>query len=321
MRLTLAAGLIAAAFALPATAQVKLAHDSPADPTASGTYVWGHAFAEALRASGMEVDEFERGALGDEAERLDQLSQGLLEVSMSDLRSAGQLDSLIFGAYLPYFFEDSAELDRALHEGGMLARVNEGTTPKGVRVLGFAHLGLSSGIFNTKSPVASVEDMADLRMRALDELQIALYEAWGSNGTIVSWGEVPNALQTGVADGYINPPFVPLMFGHTGFIKHYTDARIIPSTRLALASEDWYQGLSEEDRAKVDAAVMAADAANREWLESRGDILAELEKAGIAVIELSPEARAEFQRRSEAVYESGPVSAEQIAIWEKALGR
>ena len=56
--------------------------------------------------------EFQRGALGEEAERLDQVSQGLLEVSMSDVKSAGTLDSLIFGVYLPYFFADAAEVDK-----------------------------------------------------------------------------------------------------------------------------------------------------------------------------------------------------------------
>ena len=37
---------------------------------------------------------------------------------------------------------------------------------------------------------------------------------------------MPNALQTGVADGYLNPAFVPLLFGHTDFIKFYTDAAV-----------------------------------------------------------------------------------------------
>ena len=72
--------------------------------------------------------------------------------------------------------------------------------------------------------------------RALDETQIKLFESWGTKGTIVSWSEVPNALQTGVADGYMNPAFVPLMFGHTDFIKHYTNASMVPSPTLALAT-------------------------------------------------------------------------------------
>ncbi|MEQ8451520.1 MAG: TRAP transporter substrate-binding protein [Nitratireductor sp.] len=315
---------LAAAIGLapPVLAQtVKVALDSPPDLEQSGTYVWANAFATYLNENGIEAEEFQRGALGEEAERLDQVSQGLLEVSMSDVKSAGTLDTLIYGVYLPYFFDDLGEVDKALYAGGMLEKINAGTTPKGVRVLGVAHLGLPAGIFNTKKPVAGVADMAGLRMRALDEIQISLFEAWGSTGTIVSWAEVPNALQTGVADGYINPPFVPLLFGHTGFIKHFTDAGTSPSVRLAIASEDWYQGLSEEERQTVDDAVKAADKANRAWLEKRSGILDALEEAGIAVTRLTPEARAEFREKSRAVYTAGPVNADQLATWSASLGR
>ncbi|MEM1315004.1 MAG: TRAP transporter substrate-binding protein DctP [Pseudomonadota bacterium] len=315
----LAAALIAVA--APAAAEVKIALDSPADLENSGSYVWAHAFAEHLNANGMEAVEFERGALGEEAERLDQVSQGLLEISMSDVKSAGQLANITYGVYLPYLFENAAALDEALAAGGLLEKINEGTTAQGVRVLAFTALGLPSGIFNTKQAVESLDDMSDLRMRALDETQIKLYEAWGSTGTMVSWSEVPNALQTGVADGYLNPPFVPLMFGHTDFITHFTDASITPAMRIAIASEDWYQGLSDDERATVDAAAAKATAANRAWLLTRTDVLEQLEEAGVAVTRLSPEAREAFVAASMKTYADGVLSEDEVAAWLAAAGR
>ena len=318
MMAALALGALCAA---PAVAEVKIALDSPADPTGSGTYVWAHAFAEHLNANGMEAVEYERGALGEEAERLDQVSQGLLEVSMSDVKSAGQLANITYGVYLPYLFENVGQLDEALERGGLLEKINEGTTAQGVRVLAFTALGLPAGIFNTKQPVEKIEDMSALRMRALDETQIKLYEAWGSTGTMVSWSEVPNALQTGVADGYINPPFVPLMFGHTDFIKHFTDASILPAMRIAIASEDWYQGLSDEERAIVDDAAAKATEANRTWLQTRTGILEELEAAGVTVTRLSPEAREAFVEASMKTYTDGVLSADEVAVWLAAAGR
>ena len=304
----------------PALAQtVKVALDSPADLENSGSYVWAHAFVSALNENGMTAEEYQRGALGGEAERLDQVSQGLLEISLSDVKSAGSLNSLMFGVFLPYFFDSTEQVDKALYDGGMLEQINAGTAPKGVRVLAVMHGGLPAGIFNTKKPVESVADMADLRMRALDEIQIELFKSWGSTGTIVSWPEVPNALQTGVADGYLNPPVVPLMFGHTDFIKYFTDAATSPSLRIVIASEDWYQGLSDADRAVVDEAVLKANAANRAWLEPRQEgIFKALQDAGVTVTRLSPEARAEFREKSQAVYDGGPVTREQIEAWTSA---
>ena len=317
---------LAAAFAAalvmagPAAAQIKVALDSPPDLESSGSYVWAHAFTEHLNANGMAAEEFQRGALGGDDELFDQVSQGLLEVSMSPLGITGSLDSLIYGLRLPFFFESMEEVDKALYDGGMLEKINEGTTSKGVRVLAVNSVGQGSGIFNTKTKVDTVADMAGLRMRALDESQIDLFKAWGAAGTIVSWAEVPNALQTGVAEGYLNPPIVPLLFGHTDFIKFFTDAETSPSLRVTIVSEDWYQGLSDEDRAKVDAAADAANKANREWLAKQEAVYDRLEAAGVTISRLSDDARAAFREASAPAYESGLLSKEQIATWTTAKG-
>lgn len=316
------ATLLATALVLssPAAAQIKVALDSPADLQGSGSYVWAHAFVEHLNANGLKAEEYQRGALGGDDELFDQVSQGLLEVSMSPLNITGSLDNMIYGLRLPYFFDNMEQVDRALYEGGMLEKINEGTTPKGVRVLAVNTVGQGSGIFNSKKSIKSVADMAGLRMRALDESQIELFEAWGASGTIVNWAEVPNALQTGVADGYLNPPVVPLLFGHTDFLKFFTYAEVSPSLRVTIVSEDWYQGLSEEERKKIDDAAEAANKANREWLKAQASVYEKLKEAGVEVTSLSPEARDEFRKASAPAYESGLISAEQIEAWRKAKG-
>ncbi|MDQ0313605.1 TRAP transporter substrate-binding protein [Amorphus orientalis] len=320
-RLAAAAALAAALSASgPAFAQIKVALDSPPSVEESGSYAWANAFTTYLNANGLEAEEYERGALGGDDELFDQVSQGLLEVSMSPLGITTSVDDLIYGLRLPYFFESMEEVDRALYEGGMLEKINEKLTPSGVRVLAVDTVGQPVGIFNTKHPVNQMSDMSDLRMRALDESQIELYKAWGTTGTIVSWAEVPNALQTGVADGYLNPPIVPLLFGHTDFIKYFTDAKISPSLRVAIASEDWYQGLSDADRKTVDAAVEAANKANRDWLKQQGGTFDRLKEAGVEITELSPEAREAFEKASATTYDSGLLTAEQVEMWKAAKG-
>ena len=83
-----AAALALALIAPVAQAQVKIALDSPPDPQRSGTFVFAHALAEHLNANGMAARELPVNAIGGEAERLDQTSQGLLEVNMADLARA-----------------------------------------------------------------------------------------------------------------------------------------------------------------------------------------------------------------------------------------
>lgn len=323
MKLTrfLAASGVVFALALPARAEVKIALDSPPDMVRSGSYVWAHIFGEHLNANGIEAQEYERNSLGEEAERLDQVSQGLLEVSMSDAKSVGALDGTISGAMMPYFFDGMDQLDHAMDEGGMLERINASITPRGVRLLAIVYNGTPAGIFTTDVPIRTLDDMRGVRMRALDENQITTFEHWGARGTIVSWSEVPNALQTGVAGGYINPAFVPLTYGHTAFIRYFTNAEMSPSVRVAIASEDWFQGLSDEERQIVYAAVEQANAANRELVSDDAAILEELEAAGIEVIELSAEERARFREASQPIYRATNMPDGALEAWNAAVGR
>jgi len=116
-----------------------------------------------------------------------------------------------------------------------------------------------------------------------------------SGGRPIPWSEIYNALQTGIADGYMNPAFVPIMFKHTEVLKYYSDVKALPALRVALCSEDWYQGLSAKDRALVDEGVAKADAAIRDWskkVEAEG--LDAARKAGMEVYVNTAAEKAQF---------------------------
>lgn len=308
--------LLAASTAMAASAEVKIALDSKPDLATSGSDNWAATFGAALTEAGMEVRELPRGSVGNEAEKFDQVSTGLLEVSLSDVRSIAQVDPFIYGVRLPYIFDDIAHMDRALEAGKVFERINENLAGQDIMLLALAPLGPSSGVITTKQAVRSPADMSSLRMRALDDAQIAMYEAWGSAGTIVPWGEVPAALQTGVVDGYLNSPLVPVTWGQTDFVKNFSDARVIWPLRAVLVSKDWYDGLSADDRAAVDGAVDAADAATRTWLDEVSvSGLVSLEELGVTVQRLTDEERAAFREMSKPVYDSGLMPSEDVKLW------
>ena len=299
-----------------ASAEVKIALDGKPDLKQSGSYVWAHTFGNALKAAGMEVREMPRGSVGNESEKFDQVSTGLLEVSLSDVRAIAQVDPFIYGVRLPYIFDDAAHMDRSIEAGKVFDRVNANLAKQDALAVALVPIGPSSGIITTKAAVRKPADMAKLRMRALDDAQIAMYKAWGSSGTIVPWGEVPAGLQTGVIDGYLNSPFVPVLFGQTDFVRNFSDAGVIITMRAVIVSKAWYDGLSNTDRGAVDAAVKAADAANREWL-SKASVsgLKALEEKGVTVQRLTKEERAAFREASKPVYDSGLMPSEDVKVW------
>ncbi|WP_417712617.1 TRAP transporter substrate-binding protein [Roseibium aggregatum] len=304
------------AVATPAAAEVKIALDTKPDLETSGSYNWAHAFGEALKQAGMDVRELPRGSIGNEAEVFDQVTTGLLEISLADVRSVAQVDPFIYGVRLPYIFDDIDHMDRALAAGKVFEQVNAKLADQDAILLALAPLGPASGVITTTTAVRSPADMSSLRMRALDDAQIAMYEAWGSSGTVVPWGEVPAGLQTGIINGYLNSPFIPVLFGQTDFVKNFSDARVIWPLRAVIASKAWYDGLSDADRAAVDAAVKTADAATRDWLtEASENGLKMLEEKGVTVQRLSPEERAVFREASKAVYDSGLMPSEDVKTW------
>ena len=286
-----------------AAGEIKLALDCPPDAEKCGTYLWSKTFSDYLESQGMKVKLYPKDALGAEAEKLDQVSQGLLEISNSDLSKAGSLDPTIFGFYLPFLFEDMNHFYRTLSNTDLLDKINAGTTKRGVRVLALVPVGDMSGIVTTKKFIKTPADFEGIRMSALDKKQAKWLEIWGANAVVIPWAEIYNALQTGVADGYMNPAFVPIMFKHTEVLKYYSDAKVAPALRVSICSEEWFKGLNDKDQAVIDAGVAKANDELKAWVkkaEEQG--LGALKKAGMQVYVNSSEDKAKFAELIRASY-------------------
>lgn len=303
-RLSRAAAVAAACAALwswaaPAAAsEVRIAVGCP-EVDACSDWLWARDFAQRLNEGGMPARVFANGALGRDPEVVDQLSQGLLQVGLTNFVMIRQVDQTVVGFNLPYLFADQDHMFRTIDRTDIVAGIDQRMNRQGLRIAGLIGLGGPVGIFNDKRPVASVADLRGLRLRAIDRSQLTVLENWGVNGVVVDMAEVAAGLQSGVLDGYVNPPVVALIFNHTDRLRHYTDAQVFPGFRAALMSHDWYRGLTAAQRRTVDEAAAAATAANREW--TRRMEVRELEilaQRGVTVTRLSPEARAEFETLS-----------------------
>jgi TRAP-type C4-dicarboxylate transport system substrate-binding protein len=304
--------LVLASFCAVEAGEIKIALDCPPDLDKCGTYVFSKAFSDHLVASGLSVKLYPDQALGNEDEKLDQVSQGLLEVSNSFLGKAGQLDPTIFGFNLYYLFDSLAHADRVIEDTDVMDRINAGLTKKGVRLLALASVGSFSGLANSKRPIKTPADMKGLRMRAMDKVQTEYLSAWGASTVIVPWAEIYNALQTGVADGYINPAIVPVMFKHTELLKHYSDVKVGVPFRVIICSEQWYKALSAKDRKIVDEAVVKGVAANRAWqTRMEKSDLDTLKAAGVQVHVNTAEERAQFENLARPLY--AKVTSPEIA--------
>ncbi len=274
---------------------IKLALDSPPDAAKSGTYLWSKTFADYLTANGTQIKLYPKDSLGAEAEKLDQVSQGLLEISNSDLAKAGSIDPRVSGFALPFLFKDPAHFYRTVENSNLLPAINDKMSKQGVRLMAVIPLGAMTGISTTKKFIKTPGDFDGIRMRAMDKEQAKTFQILGANTVIIPWAEIYNSLQTGVADGYLNPAFVPIMFKHTEVLKYYSAVNFAVSLRVAICSEDWYKSLTDQKRTLIDQAVDKANLAVQDWVSNVGkNELSNLEKAGMQVYQNTKEEKALF---------------------------
>jgi TRAP-type C4-dicarboxylate transport system substrate-binding protein len=288
-------------------ASLSLALDNTPDREAAGTFRWADTFEKSLKAQGWDTETFPRDSIGGENERMDQVQSGILDVSMSNLGKAVQLNPELRVIQLPYTFSDIAHEQRFFTESDFLDQINATLADHDVRILAVVPNGGFLGIFNTKQAVHSVSDMKGLRMRALDQSQLTMFDMMGASGVVIPWAEVPNAIQTGIADGYVNPAGVPLTFGQTSLFKHYSDAKVTISARMAIASTQWWDGLSDDEKAQVNKAVAEANTDVFSWAAAIDQShMAQLTKEGIAVYQPTPAEIATFREATAAMKTNVP---------------
>ena len=296
---------------------ISVALDGEPNPETNPEGAWLKGFADSLKDHGISVKIFPSDSIGNEKERLDQVSQDLINVDLATSSTPFTLSKRLQGLALPFFFESGEDFDDIMDHSDLLDQINEELVPNGIRLLGFNIVG-EIGIHNTVHQVTTVEDLENLRMRAMNKGQLDFYRSLGVSGVIVSWGEIANALQTGVAEGYLNPPSASLRTGHTRFLKYYTPANIYAAVRLILVSDDWYQAMSAEERAIVDEAVANGRAVNRQWV-NREKLQAhdKLEAAGVTISEFQAGEREKIVERARGTW-SEVVPVDVLMLYEEA---
>jgi TRAP-type C4-dicarboxylate transport system substrate-binding protein len=284
---------------------IKIAVGCPPVP-ACADWVYAEDLATGLRDAGLEATVFTGGALGKDPEIADQLSQGLLQFGLTNFVTIKEVDETVLGFLAPYMFDDMDHFFRATQdtESDLMNGIRSSMEAQGIRIAALTGLGGTMGIFNAVKPVTSVQDLDGLRLRAIDASQSELFKQWGVQGVVVDMPEFSGAVQQGIVDGYVNPPVVALIFGHTEFLTHYTDVGAGTPFRSALMSADWYAGLDEPTQAIVNAAVDAANVKNRAWTAEAGRTEIDgLTKSGVTVSVLADGALDDFKARSEAAWD------------------
>ena len=285
-----AAGGDAAAANDPAVTLIY-AEVNPLDTIVGQTDSFFKEKVEELSGGSITIDLQASGVLGSENDVLDTMLGGggtidMSRISAFALTSYGGEKSMLLS--LPYTFVSrehfwnfatsdlASEFLLEPHENG-----------SGVRGLFYGEEGFRH--FFTVNEISGMEDLAGMKLRVSnDPVMNGLVEGLGANPTVVSFGELYSALQTGVVDGAEQPianyksnafPEVApnlILDGHT-----------LGAIQVIITDEAWDSLTEEQQNILVEAGKVASQF-NREISEqAENEVLEQLKADGVNVVEVT----------------------------------
>lgn len=258
------AALLSGTIAVPALAEeiVIGMNPKPGNPRVEA----GNLFAEKLaEASGGKytVNVAHSATLGDDRQMLKSVKLGTMQITANSDGPVAEIvpDLNAFG--LPYLFETLPQawevLDGPIGDG-IAAKLND----QGYVVLGWWDNGIRK-ITHVSKAIRTPEDIKGMKIRTpQSQVTIDAFEALQANPAPLAFSELPAALQSGVFDGQENPLaniYSSKLHELTPYIARSNHKYEMTPV---LASKRWWDKLSDDDKAMIQAAMDEATKLNRE---------------------------------------------------------
>ena len=251
---------------------VKISYNGP--PNAEENAVHHYAsnlkrYLETRTGGEITVTLYANSQLGDEDERMELVENGTLELNIASFAGISPIMPEIFASNIPFMYDNFEAAHIFFDESDfwsdlkdLFAKRSEAMLMEAVEEGGFL------AFTNSKREITEPKDFEGLKFRAMDESQVALYEAFGASGTPIPWSEVYTALETGVADGQMNPPMY-INIGSLYEVQDYmTTANVQYSMQFLVVNEEWFNSLSDEHQEAFEKAAYDANVVNRVEVET-----------------------------------------------------
>jgi tripartite ATP-independent transporter DctP family solute receptor len=205
----IAAALAALLFAFAVSAQeftLRAGHDQPV----GSMYDEGHQMFKKLveeRSKGrIRVNIFPAAQLGAEVAMVEGLRLGSIDVICANAPNAAAFVPELGLFSVAYLFKDIAHFERVVNDPAFAKRVDEIIAAKniGIRRIGFYAAGVRN-IYSRKGSVGGPEDLKGVKIRVQNNpVEVKVWRAFGAIPTPMNFGEVYQALQSGVLDAAEN---------------------------------------------------------------------------------------------------------------------
>ena len=277
----------------------------------------------------VQVTVYTYGTLGTSDQLTEQLQLGAVQFAMASPGHLGKLIPEVQVFLLHYVLSDDERVNQqALRDPELIGVLDELYGTKGLTLLSAFSEGWQ--VWTTRRPVREPADFRGQRIRVMTSpLLLAAYRAYGASPTPLPYAEVYSALQLNMVDGQVNPVFAIQEMSFHEVTDYMIFARQVPFIATAVASHDFFQGLSPERQQLVRTTVDELDAfvfqVQRDFNRDRLDIIRS-QRPGLEIIHLTEDQRERFRQASLPVRElylrmGGPRAGEVLDRLLAAVAR
>ncbi len=280
---------------------IKLHHLNKDDPFDNATGAMAQVFKSLVEAGTngkVKVQVFPNSQLGKDNEVLQQVKDNVIQSGIFSVGGFAAMYPPIGVLDIPFAFPNISTTYKVLDGPFGQELAKDITAKTGFKVLGFGDSGGFFAFTNSKKPIKSPADLKDLKIRTMGlETHKRLVSSLGGQPVAIAWAEVYTALQTGVADGQMNP--IPVIaFGKLDEVQKYiTLTEHLFAPYVWVMNPTFFEGLTPAEKNVVNYAAKSAIVAGRgiaRIIEASDRGLPALSKK-MEVYALTPEDKTKFR--------------------------
>ena len=213
---------------------------------------------------GSEARLYYAGALYTIPEAFEAMRQGNLEMTWMQMGKAAPVDPYMMSVVGPGILTTVGAVDNFEKTKTYQFLVDRLQKQQLIKVFGAGHMSFGMGVGGSKRYLAP-GDFSGRKMRSMGPVENASLSSWKASPVVMSFGEVPNALQSGVIDG--------LMTSIGGWLSvkeqapYYTTGGAGAFTGdyyMIAASERWWNRLPKGTQAALEKLVHQTIAREKE---------------------------------------------------------
>jgi C4-dicarboxylate-binding protein DctP len=252
------AGIVAMALAVPAKAQqpivVKFSHVVSPDAPKGKAALLFKELAEKYTGGKVKVEVYPNSSLYKDKEELEALQLGSVQLLAPSISKFGPLGVKEFDVFdLPFLMTDDARA-RQMMASPMIGELNKKLEAKAVEPLAYWDNG--AHVYTANVPLIMPEDFRGLKMRIQGSKVLdAVARELGAIPQIIAFGELYQALQTGVVDGEDNVPSNISTQKFYEVQKYLTVSHHGRLTYALITNKAFWDGLPADVRPGLDRAV------------------------------------------------------------------